>query len=59
VELDRSCPEGQRGLGQALARRGDAAAARAALLAYLKLRPDAVDRAWIDEELARLPRSGR
>jgi predicted Zn-dependent protease len=59
VALDPGCPEGQRGLGQALARRGDAAAARAALQAYLKLRPDAVDRAWIDEELARLPRSGR
>lgn len=59
VALDAACPEGQRGLGQALARRGDHAAARAALTAYLKLRPDAVDRAWIDEELAKLPRSGR
>lgn len=59
VALDPRCPEAQRGLGQALARRGDAAGARAALQAYLRLRPDAVDRAWIDAELAGLPGSGR
>jgi predicted Zn-dependent protease len=59
VALDAACPEAQRALGQALARRGEGAAARAALLAYLKLRPEAVDRAWIEEELARLRRSGR
>jgi predicted Zn-dependent protease len=59
VALDPACAEGQRGLGQALARRGDHAAARAALSAYLRLRPDAVDKAWIDAELERLPRSGR
>jgi beta-barrel assembly-enhancing protease len=59
VALDPRCPEAQRGLGQALARKGDSGGARAALQAYLKLRPDAVDRAWIDAELAGLPGSGR
>lgn len=59
VALDPGCPEAQRGLGQALARRGDAAGARAALQAYLRLRPAAVDRAWIDAELAGLPGGGR
>lgn len=59
VGLDASCPEAQRGLGQALAKKGDRSGARAALLAYLRLRPDAVDRAWIDAELAGLEGSGR
>ncbi len=59
VALDPGCPEAQRGLGQALARRGDAAGARAALQAYLRLRPAAVDRAWIDAEFAGLPGGGR
>lgn len=59
VSLDARCPEAQRGLGQALARKGDHAGARAALSAYLRLRPDAPDRAWIDAELAGLPGGGR
>lgn len=59
VALDAACPEAQRGLGQALARKGDRSGARAALLAYLKLLPDAVDRAWIEAELAGLHGSGR
>lgn len=59
VAYDGACPEAQRGLGQALARKGDRAGARAALLAYLKLRPRAVDRAWIEAELEGLERSGR
>jgi predicted Zn-dependent protease len=54
--LDPACAEAQRGLGLALARRDDRAAARAALRAYLKLAPAAVDRAWIEGELAVLDR---
>jgi hypothetical protein len=52
--LDPGCAEAQRGLGLALARRDDRAGARAALRAYLKLAPAAVDRAWIEGELAEL-----
>jgi Flp pilus assembly protein TadD len=52
--LDARCAEAQRGLGLALARRGDRAGARAALQAYLKLAPGAVDRAWVEGELADL-----
>jgi predicted Zn-dependent protease len=52
VTLDPSCPEAQRGLGHALAGHGERAGARAALQAYLKLAPKAVDRAWIEGELA-------
>jgi predicted Zn-dependent protease len=52
--LDPACAEAQRGLGLALARRDDRAGARAALRAYLKLAPAAVDRAWIEGELAEL-----
>jgi Zn-dependent protease with chaperone function len=54
VELDARCPEAQRGLGLALAKRNDREGARAALRAYLKLSPDAVDRAWIEGDLAAL-----
>jgi predicted Zn-dependent protease len=54
--LDPGCAEAQRGLGLALARRGDRAGARAALQAYQKLAPGAVDRAWIEGELADLDR---
>jgi beta-barrel assembly-enhancing protease len=54
--LDPTCPEAQRGLGLALARRDDHAGARAALRAYLKLAPAAVDRGWIQGELAELDR---
>jgi predicted Zn-dependent protease len=52
--LDPGCAEAQRGLGLALARRDDRAGARAALRAYLRLAPAAVDRAWIEGELAEL-----
>ncbi len=52
--LDPACAEAQRGLGLALARRGDRAGARVALRAYLKVAPGAVDRAWIEGELADL-----
>lgn len=54
VALDPGCAESQRGLGLALARRGDRAGARTALRAYLKLAPAAVDRPWIEGELADL-----
>jgi beta-barrel assembly-enhancing protease len=54
--LDPACPEAQRGLGLALARRGDRAGARVALRSYLKLAPAAVDRAWIEGELEELDR---
>lgn len=56
VALDPKCPEAQRGLGLALARRGDRAGARAALRTYLKVAPAAVDRAWIEGELEELDR---
>jgi len=59
VSHDAACPEAQRGLGQALARRGDRSGARAALRAYLRLRPNAEDRAWIDAELAGLGKDER
>ncbi len=59
VAQDAGCPEAQRGLGQALARRGDRSGARAALRTYLRLRPDAADRGWIDAELAELGGDGR
>lgn len=59
VGLDAACPEAQRGLGQVLAQKGDRSGARAAFLAYLRLRPHAVDRPWIDAELAGLEGSGR
>lgn len=59
VSLNARCAEAQRGLGQALGRQGDRSGARAALRAYLKLRPDAEDRAWIDAELAQLEGSHR
>jgi len=52
--LDAGCAEAQRGLGLALARRGDRAGARSALRTYLKLAPASVDRAWIEGELADL-----
>lgn len=52
--LDPACAEAQRGLGLALAKRGDRPGARAALRAYLKAAPGAVDRAWIESELADL-----
>lgn len=54
VALDPSCAEAQRGLGFALSRRGAREAARAALERYLRLRPGAVDRAWVEGELANL-----
>jgi predicted Zn-dependent protease len=54
VALDARCADAQRGLGRALAERGDRAAARAALKTYLKLRPGAEDRAWIEAEIAGL-----
>ncbi len=54
VELDERCAVGQRGLGLALAKRGDRAGARTALRTYLKLAPRAPDRAWIEAELAAL-----
>ncbi|WP_242343691.1 M48 family metallopeptidase [Anaeromyxobacter terrae] len=54
VELDPRCPEAQRGLGLALARSNDREGARAALRAYLALSPAAVDRAWIEGDLAAL-----
>ena len=54
VALDGGCAEAQRGLGLALARRGDRAGARVALRSYLKLAPAAADRAWIEGELADL-----
>jgi predicted Zn-dependent protease len=56
ASVDPSCPEAQRGLGLALARRNDRTGARAALQAYLKLAPGATDRAWIEGELADLDR---
>ncbi len=56
VALDPSCAEAQRGLGRALAWRDDRAGARAAFQAYLKLAPDAVDRAWVEAEVADLDR---
>ncbi|HSD21057.1 MAG TPA: M48 family metalloprotease [Anaeromyxobacter sp.] len=59
VELDPRCPEGQRGLGLALAKRNERDAARTALRAYLRLSPDAVDRAWIEGDLAALDGRGR
>lgn len=54
--IDPACAEAQRGLGLALARRNDRAGARVALRSYLKLAPAAVDRAWIEGELADLDR---
>lgn len=59
VALDASCPEAQRGLGFALARQGDRDAARGALESYLRLRPAAVDRKWVEGELANLRGGGR
>ena len=56
VALDPSCAEAQRGLGRALAARGERGGARAALQAYLRLAPRAVDRAWIEGELAEMDR---
>jgi Flp pilus assembly protein TadD len=56
VALDPSCAEAQRGLGRALAARGERAGARAALQAYLRLSPRAVDRAWIEGELVEIDR---
>ncbi|HYG66379.1 MAG TPA: tetratricopeptide repeat protein, partial [Anaeromyxobacteraceae bacterium] len=56
VALDPKSPDAQRGLGLALARRGDRAGARAALRTYLKLAPAAADRAWIAGELEDLDR---
>ena len=57
--LDPACAEAQRGLGRALAWRADRAGARAAFQAYLKLAPNAVDRAWVEAELADLAREKR
>jgi len=54
--MDPSCAEAQRGLGRALAARGERSGARAALQAYLKLAPRAVDRAWIEGELVEIDR---
>jgi beta-barrel assembly-enhancing protease len=56
VATDPGSGEAQRGLGLALSRRGDRAGARIALRTYLKLAPAAVDRAWIEGELADLDR---
>ncbi|HET9553796.1 MAG TPA: M48 family metalloprotease [Anaeromyxobacteraceae bacterium] len=56
VATDAGCAEAQRGLGLALSRRGERAGARTALRTYLKLAPAAVDRAWIEGELADLDR---
>jgi beta-barrel assembly-enhancing protease len=56
VATDAGSAEAQRGLGLALSRRGDRAGARTALRTYLKLAPAAVDRAWIEGELADLDR---
>lgn len=56
VATDPGSAEAQRGLGLALSRRGDRGGARAALRTYLKLAPAAVDRAWIEGELADLDR---
>lgn len=54
VALDPGCAEAQRGLGRLLVRQGDRVGARAALRAYLKARPAAEDRAFVEEDLAGL-----
>ncbi len=59
VEMEPRCPSAQRGLGLALAKRGDRAGARAALRTYLSLSPTAQDRPWIESELAALEGSAR
>jgi predicted Zn-dependent protease len=54
VSMDPGCAEAQRGLGFALSKRGDRDGALRALEAYLRLRPAAVDRKWVEGELANL-----
>ncbi len=54
VALDAGCAEAQRALGRLLARQGDRVGARAALRAYLKARPGAEDRAFVEDDLAEL-----
>lgn len=54
VELDAGCADAQRALGFALSRKGERDGARAALERYLKLRPAAVDRRWVEGELKNL-----
>jgi predicted Zn-dependent protease len=52
IALDARCAEAQRGLGLLLMKRGEREGARTALHTYLKLRPRAEDRAWVEAELA-------
>jgi tetratricopeptide (TPR) repeat protein len=54
LAIDPACAEAWRGLGRALHRRGDIAGSRAALERYLRVRPEAVDRALIEGELRSL-----
>ena len=51
IELDAGSVEAHRGLGLVLLKSGDRAAARTELSRYLELRPDAPDRAYVQQYL--------
>jgi predicted Zn-dependent protease len=59
VELDDSCADAQRELGFSLSRKGQRDGARMALERYLRLRPAAVDRRWVEGELKNLTGGNR
>ena len=52
IELDPDSSEAHRGLGLLLLKRGERARAMAELTRYLELRPDAPDRAYVQQYLA-------
>ncbi len=54
IQLDPASVEAHRGLGLVLFKSGDRAAARAELWRYLELRPDAPDRAYVQQYLAQI-----
>ena len=58
IETDPGCADAYRGLGLVFSRTGDAAGARASFATYLSLSPQARDRAYIEEYLARQDRKG-
>ena len=54
IELDPASLEAHRGLGLVLFKSGDRSAAKAELSRYLELRPDAPDRAYVQQYLAQI-----
>jgi len=59
IETDPGCADAYRGLGLVLSRTGDAAGARAGFTTYLSLNPQARDRAYLEDYLARQDGTGR